>query len=321
MSAPSCPLCESSSCATLQTSEPLDGECALVESTLSTKGDIVTFWICRRCALVFRTPRPTRDALAHYYGVILAKREPEILRKMGVSRATMDARNRMRYSELYEELRRRTSSTRGHIIDLGGWDGASLAPWRSAGWRTTLVDPSAAARSLDQSEMHVAATATEAIAAGGPPADIITSYHCVEHIDSLAAWADEVRPLSSAGTLWVIEVPLDLVHIRGLLGRAPIRSPQIHEEHLNFFTPRALHVLGARLGLSDLSVKMAVTLYYFGPVVSLRLYGRKGRRPTLERPSERSVRRLRAELAIKVPVWRRLAGARFRWYRATHPSY
>ncbi|MGH7282618.1 MAG: class I SAM-dependent methyltransferase [Polyangiaceae bacterium] len=291
----------------------------LVESTLAAKGDVITFWMCTCCTLVFRMPRPSPTALAHYYSSVLAKREPEILRKMGVSPETMNARNRVRYEEVYEDVYRGVRKTRGHIIDLGGWDGASLAPWRGAGWSTTLIDPSAPERALARSEMGIAATVNDARALGRPPADIITSYHCVEHIDDLAKWADDVRCLCSNETLWVIEVPLELPHVRGLLGRKPLRSPQVHEEHLNFFTPQALRGLAGCMGLRALKVKMVVTLYYFGPTVSFRLYARDGG-STAPARSEKSPARLRAELRVKLPVWRRVAGLKYRWYRARHPG-
>lgn len=308
-----CPLCASGDHFLLQRTEGLLPDDRIVRATLAAAGDVLRFHMCRRCELIFRTPRPSGAALDEYYKNVLPQREPEIMREMGVTREQGDERNRRRYEALYREVSARR--TRGRVIDIGGWDGAALVPWTRAGWNATLVDPGARSRKLASSNI----TAFESPSEVPASADVLTSYHCIEHLLDLRAWLDDVRRLSRRKTLWVIEVPIEIVYVRGLLGRKPLREAGIHEEHLNFFTPDSLGAVARAAGLRVRSVGFVITLYWFGPTVALRMYAEDdGAAKPRQAPSPKSELRLRAKLAVMLPFWRRVAGLKFRAHRAMH---
>ena len=317
-----CPLCRSGDTFVLQKTEPLAESDRLVMTTFIAAGEVLEFVACQACSLIFRSPRPTLEQTANYYQHILPPREPGYLQEMGVSRQQQDAHNDRRYALLFDELSRLVPGRPGHIIDIGGWDGRSLLPWQTAGWETTLVDPGAAKRTLATPHIRAIGSVAEAIRAELQPATLITSYHCIEHMPDIDHWIGESKHLSKADTIWTIEVPFDIIYMRDLLQRRPLEHANIHAEHLNFFTPRSLNALALRMGLEPVSVKIVVTPYWFGPTVALRMIARA---PTHQKRAvhikPRSARRVRANLALLLPMWRRVAGLKFRYARLTHPEF
>lgn len=242
---------------------------------------------------------------------------------LGVSQQLADSRNDLRYALLFDDLRPLVKRAAGHVIDIGGSDGRSLVPWQSAGWSTTLIDPGATQRALPNRDIRALGSVEEATRAALPPATLITSYHCIEHVLDIDHWIAESKLLSTEETVWVIEVPFEIIYIQKLLGKQPLKQATIHNEHLNFFTPRSLKALAIRMGLEPESVKTVVTPYWHGPSVSLRMVARAPARR--QRPSEpkRSLSRsrVRASLAVRLPLWRRAAGLMFRYTRAMHPEW
>src|SRR5262249_20282669 len=153
-----------------------------------------------------------------------------------------------------------------------------------------------------------------------PPADVVTSYHCVEHLRDLHAWRVEALSLGRPGTLWVIEVPFDLIYVRGLIRRRPLPQPAVHEQHLNFFVPGSLHALGEVRGLEVEQVCIVVTEYWHGPVVGLRLVGRQqAAAGAVRRPRFASAAAMRRSLWVKLPLWRRWSGLKYRAFRRRNP--
>lgn len=243
--------------------------------------------------------------------------------ELGVTAELAAARYEIRYAELFRDITALSGRARGHIVDLGGWDGQSLVPWLNAGWDGTLVDPGAALRGVKDPRVRCFASVKEA-AAVGPPADIVTSYHCLEHLPDLAAWRAEALAIGKPGTLWVVEVPFDVTGIPGLLGgRRLSNASSIHEEHLNFFLPTSLRSLAELMGLRISWLGLLVTPYWFGPTVAVRLVGEQqhlaSAAPTRPlRPRFSGGARLRRHLRWRLPLWRRWAGLKFRWYRLRH---
>lgn len=317
-----CPLCRSGNTFVLQKTAPLADSDPLLVTTFIAAGDVLEFVACQECSLVFRSPRPTNEQTANYYQHILPPLEPGYMNAIGVSRQRADARNDRRYSLLFADLSRLVVGQPGHIIDIGGWDGRSLLPWQAAGWETTLVDPGAAKRTLASPHTRAIGSVAEAIRAELQPATLITSYHCVEHMPDIDAWIAESKRLSRADTIWVIEVPFEIIYMRTLLQRTLPASANIHAEHLNFFTPRSLRALAVRMGLEPISVKIVVTPYWFGPTLSLRMIARA---PTRQKETVHlkplSARRVRASLALQLPLWRRVAGLKLRYARLAHPEF
>lgn len=314
-----CPLCGGNETFVLQRTRPLSCESNLVKLGFSEKDEVVSFRGCLSCGLIFRTPRPTTERLALFYEVDLPPLESGIMAGMGVSREMAAERNARRYRSLFDEITAVGGREPRHVVDIGGWDGQSLAPWKSAGWRVTLIEPGFESRGLADSGITAFGSSRDAAAAGAR-ANVLTSYHCIEHVLDLKSWLSDARSLSERGTLWVIEVPFEIIYVRGLLNRAPLSEPQIHEQHLNFFMGRSLRSVASQLGLETLSTKMVVTPYWFGPTISLRLYATDpGASVSPRKPkafaSENAMRRY---LWLRLFALRRLAGLRFRAYRARH---
>jgi len=317
-----CPLCRSGATFVLQTTEPLSESDPLVKTTFIAAGDVLKFVACQACGLIFRSPRPTREQIGNFYEHILPPLEAPLMQGAGVTEQLADQRNDLRYALLFDDLSRLVNGAPGHIIDIGGWDGRSLVPFQAAGWSTTLIDPGAAKRTLASRDIRVLGSVEEATRGQLQPAKLITSYHCVEHILDLDAWVTESKALSDADTIWIIEVPFEVIYIDHLLRRRPLRRTNIHDQHLNFFTPRSLTALARRMDLEPMSVKVVVTPYWFGPTVSLRLIARASSRARQSVPPKlRSPRRVRAGLALWLPAWRRVAGLMFRYTRIRHPEW
>jgi len=314
-----CPLCAFEETVVLQTTEPLGPGDRFVQFNLAAAGTRVSFSGCPRCAMVFRQPRPSATELNRYYADTLPPLEPGMMAGMGVTPALAAARYDVRYAGLFQELSPLAGSTPGHIADFGGWDGRSLKPWLANGWQATLVDPGAAGRPRVDDRIRSFSTAAEARAAL-PPAGVVTSYHCLEHLLDLGAWREEALSLGHPGTLWVIEVPFDVIHIRGLMAPRPMPASVVHEQHLNFFVPDSLRALGEHMGLDVEQVRIVVTQYWFGPIVGLRLVGRqRSAAPAALRPRFRDGAALRGFLARRLPLWKGWAGLKYRYFRWTHP--
>ncbi|MES1172681.1 MAG: class I SAM-dependent methyltransferase [Myxococcales bacterium] len=293
-----------------------------MKTTFIAAGEVLSFVACQACGLIFRSPRPTPEQIANFYQHLLPPLEPAILHGAGISEQLADARNDLRYALLFDDLRPLMNGTTGHVVDIGGWDGRSLVPWQAAGWSTTLIDPGAAKRTLANHEIRALASVEEATRAKLQPATLITSYHCVEHILDIDSWIEESRRLSDADTTWVIEVPFEVIYIQKLLRRRPLERANIHDQHLNFFTPRSMTALALRMGLEPESVKIVVTPYWHGPSVSLRMVARASSdQKNLARFESWSSRRVRASMALWLPVWRRVAGLMFRYTRVMHPEW
>jgi hypothetical protein len=290
----------------------------VVNLTLAEAGQSISFDGCYRCGLIFRSPRPTVEQLEQHYGEALPPMENEIMGQMGVTREQAAQRESHRFAEVFREVRQLCQSQKGHVVDIGGSSGRSLVPWVAAGWQTTLIDPGVGSRPAAHTGINEVATVKDVAASSDFKADILTSYHCVEHFLNVKRSLSEMHSLSRPGTLWVVEVPFDVLYIRGLLGATRLARPQIHPQHLNFFTPQSLGFVAQVLGLRVLHIKSTVVLYWFGPTVSLRLYARHEAepQPAAQLPYNfKNAAEFRSFLKWRLPLWRRWAGLMFRYYR------
>ncbi len=245
-----CPLCRSDRTFVLQSTEPLTESDPMLRTKIVSAGDVLSFVACQACGLLFRAPRPTPEQLTEFYQHTGPSQELGVMSALGISRELADTRNDVRYARLFDELRDVVKGAPGHIIDIGGGDGRSLMPWHAAGWSTTLIDPGAASRALASPDMRSFCSVEEAASSGLQPATLITSYHCIEHLLHIDEWIAESRLLSDAKTVWVIEVPFEVIYIRKLLRKRRLERANVHDMHLNFFTPRSLAALAPRANVT-----------------------------------------------------------------------
>jgi len=318
-----CPLCRGGRCVELQRTAPLDHDEAIVQSGFAVPGDIIRFYGCLHCGLIFRMPRPSADGLTRYYRDVLPSRDTEIIRRLGVTKEQAASRTERRFREEFRRLQGFIGSRHGHVIDVGGGRGESLVPWLETGWRATLVDLGVEQRGAVQPTIARRSSLADPTDVVCPPADVVLSYHCLEHALDLQAWLRELHAASKADSLWVIEVPVELPYIRGLLGPKGVIRPQINAEHLNFFTPQSLRWAARSVGLRVLGVVLDVVLYWFGPSVVLRLYANDARRAPLDVAEDAfaSERAFRSYLRWRLIFWRRLGGLKFRAFRHRHREY
>jgi hypothetical protein len=305
-----CPLCNHSATFTLQRTRPLTATDRVVSEGLSNPGDVLEIRGCPRCGMLFRAPRPSAEVLAAYYSS-LPSREGDLMDLLGVSRDRGARRNASRHAASFDALRRIHGNGPGHVVDIGGGDGAALSPWRAAGWRTTLVDPGVELRGAGGNDVVPSVSAL-----AGTAVDVVTSYHCIEHMADVGASLKEMSEVSRKGALWCVEVPHEVPTMAGLLGDAPM-DPTFHVEHLNFFTPQALRFVGHVIGLRDVRVDTVVSTHWHGPSVGLRMVGiDDGGAPHQIRDSYRDSAQMRTALRVLMPAWRLESSLKFRWFRA-----
>ncbi len=313
-----CPLCESANHFELQRTAPLSSEEEMVKLSLAEAGRPIVFNACCHCGLIFRSPRPEFERLAKHYAHALPMLESDIKQQLGVTGERAAERETYRFEETYHQVQRYNRRDGGHIIDIGGGAGRSLLPWLKSGWQATLVDAGVKSRPAINPLIQEVSSIQKALSLPESKFDVITSFHCIEHLLSIKDSLKEMSRLSAPSTLWVIEVPFDVLYIRGLLGSAPIAQSQINIEHLNFFTPQSLSFVARLLNLRVLALQSIVVLYWFGPTVSIRLYACDEGHSENERPFAdrfKSPQAFRRFLTYRLPLWRRWAGLKFRYYR------
>jgi 2-polyprenyl-3-methyl-5-hydroxy-6-metoxy-1,4-benzoquinol methylase len=173
----------------------------------------------------------------------------------------------------------------GRILDVGCGNGEFMAAAREAGYRVTGTDISVPAVELCRSR------GLEAVAGdfltlpfeGG--FDAVTLWDVIEHLTDPAAFVARARSLLRPGGYLVVKTP-------GVSGRMfamvklapPLAGPVLHDDHIQFFTPRSFSRLAERTGFASLE--------------HLRLGDMRGKRPArtlrrrLSRAAARAVNRL-----------------------------
>lgn len=308
-----CPLCASRDTWSLGTSETLASDRAGFITSLAEGQSRFEVLLCRGCRLGFRNSRPSEATLSRYYEIEFPDRQRQSAREQRES----EARDAERFETLVEEIRFFREEQRGTIIDIGGALGKSLLPWAKIGWKTCLVDPGVKGTKPASSSIAGYSTIDEA-ARAGVRADILTSYHCLEHLRDPSAALNEMTRLAAPGCLWVIEVPADILYVLPSWGGGRVSIPNL--EHLNYFTPESLVYAISHLGLDLVRLRLTVTSYSWGPIIAFRLYAESPRHPSgssrvLPAASLRwtlwklRAWRWRASLAFRLYAWRRRGAA------------
>jgi SAM-dependent methyltransferase len=286
-----------------------------------------TFRVCRSCALVFISPRPSEDSLARYYAEVCPANEAHWIPADAEGNPRYARYERKRFQRLERVVRRYHDAPRA-VLDVGGQGGASLRPFLDAGAAGYVVDPGFAAYA--EAGQPVAGYASlDDLLAHDVRVDCAFSLQTFEHLfaplDVLTKIVSAVEP----GGVVLIEVPFDLLHLDSLLDPPATPPPgELHAEHLNYWSPSSLEALARCCDLEVLDVASMLQIARWGGAIpSLTLVGRRVSvagstlahlRSQVDR-ERRRVRFLQRQQALRdrvgEPVRRRLAGARALWRR------
>lgn len=209
-----------------------------------------TFRRCRRCGLIYLSPRVAPAALARYYDAsYLPHRGPAAWG---------------RFAPLAEEGQRRTDAARvrrarrvarlgpgSRVLDVGCGQPTFLeALVRATGTQATGIDPSDAGWSREPDRWRAAGlelragTAPDVVPDG--PFDLITLWHALEHDYSPLETLRCLRAAAGAGGAIVVEVPDYDSLTRRLHGSrwAGLHTPR----HTAVYTPATLRAMLERSG-------------------------------------------------------------------------
>lgn len=269
---PRCPSCGLGPARDLRALE-MGPEHAACRLGLFEPGDVVAFRLCAACGLVFLAPRPSAETLAVYYGETCPVNEAHTLPSDRATNPRYRRRRRARFRQLMR-LASRHVRRPAVVADLGALDGASLVPFLAHGARGIAVDPGFAARdSADPRIEHRDSLA--ALREQGPAPDVLLSTQTFEHLTDPLGTAKEIAVTLAEGGITVLELPYDLLAMPFLLDGSQA-IPQLHPEHLNFYSSWSLGRLVAHAGLEVLEVRVGAQLHTYGGIIpSITAIGRR----------------------------------------------
>ena len=172
---------------------------------LHGSNQLVKFHICRRCGLVYQSPRMDDGELAQFYG-----REYRIQRQKTEDPIEKDLQMQDARARAVLELVQTHLPGVSRHLDIGSSSGALLARFHEQyGCVSIGVEPGEAYRHFSKSQGHKVFPSLDALTeANEPPFDLISMMHVLEHV------ADPVHTLRSLresriqpGGYLLLEVP------------------------------------------------------------------------------------------------------------------
>lgn len=227
-----------------------------LQSTDYISGEVFTLVRCARCGLTYLSPRPEQDILGRYYPQTHQGSEPAAYERM-------DAKPRIKFvGDLL-------NGKAGRILDVGCGKGLLLNGLREKGWDVVGTELSdVASLRAREAGIQVHNRAVEEISFEPGSFDVITLYHCLEHLANPKETLVHLHRLLRPGGFLVIEVP----NIGSWYARV-FRDAWFHLDvprHLYHFNPKTLH---AFLEVTGFQVKRqkTINLQYdsFGAVQSI----------------------------------------------------
>jgi len=267
---------------------------------------------CRRCTMVYLTPRPTREGMARYYpseayysyhpssprsGTGLARAVKDLLKAaiagvhLGYDQGPAPAVSQRKWLRaviwlLTAPIRDRLcqylppAAWGKRILDVGCGAGLALDYAREFGWQTYGIDVDEAAVARARARGHEARVGE----VGDLPYsseffDVVRIWHTLEHLPHPLVTLREVhRVLKPGGRLW-LEVP----NI-GSAAAAVFRSRWFALDaprHLQSFSPRTLERMLREAGFGEVALKtyqgaeeLTNSMWYVLEDIGLRLKGR-----------------------------------------------
>jgi SAM-dependent methyltransferase len=205
---------------------------------------------CRRCGLVYTSPRLSAHALGELYAGYhehwdAASLEPELL-----SGSAKTARRRLARIAPLAPGRR--------LLDVGSGSGAFLAEARAAGFEVTGLEPSTrgAAFAADRFGIHEILVGTlESVELPAAGFDVVNAWHVVEHVFDLDGFVRELARLLPAGGVAAIGTesyahPANRLLRATRLARGRLPRPATSTLHTFVFSPEVLRDVFERRGFA-----------------------------------------------------------------------
>jgi len=233
----------------------------------SVSQETFTIQQCAACGFQFTNPRPDAASIGKYY---------ESDAYVSHNSAAQGLVNRLYKVARYFTVRRKVAlitrlngGRAGHLLDYGCGTGHFLAGAKRAGWQVTGLEPNDRARR--DASARVGQPVLEATAlAGLAPAsfDVITLWHVLEHVHTLAETLTQLISKLKPGGRLLIAVPnaesLDAQHYRQ--NWAAFDVPR----HLYHFAPGPMRQLLASHGLRLVETRPLVLDAYYISMLSER---------------------------------------------------
>ena len=194
---------------------------------------------CRRCGLVYVTPRLPPEALHEMYQDEYWSSERA--REFGYAGYLGGARNYLRTYRLRRQVITARRPEPGSVLDVGCAAGFFLATMAELGWRTTGLEISARMVAYATGELGLPDVRRgDLLSVDLPPRafDVVTLWDVIEHLEDPRAHLARAREALADDGLLVLETQNVASAFARLLGRK--WQHYKHEEHLFHFDPRSL---------------------------------------------------------------------------------
>lgn len=219
----------------------------------------VTLRRCRRCGLMYLSPRPDSEEMAHYYPADYPAYRPAISdERYGLMRWMRRRKltQRRKWVEYY------SGRKSGRILDVGCATGLFLHEMAQAGWQVAGVEPiaSAAEYARQRLGLDVFHGTLRQAPFFAETFDVVTFWDVLEHTFSPTAELTHAANLLRQGGLIVINVPNWHSLDRWLFGAHWIGFDP--PRHLYVFTRSTLTMLLEKSGFRVLTWRCIMPSYY-----------------------------------------------------------
>jgi SAM-dependent methyltransferase len=162
--------------------------------------------VCRRCGLIYLSPRPSRQAVLDYYPEGYDCHQPPLASTRSrilkwAQRRNLAGRRRL--------VLKQSGLRRGRILDIGCGSGRFLEEMREAGWTTVGIEPVASIAELARTQalLDVRVGTTETASLGGASFDVVSYWDVLEHTPSPTEELARAKALLVHHGLLVVSLP------------------------------------------------------------------------------------------------------------------
>lgn len=198
---------------------------------------------CPSCLFIYLNPRPTEEALYHFYQTYLQEKESSIQAWEGMMSPVFKraARILIRYK------------SQGRLLDVGCGFGFFLKEMKMRGWEAEGVEISEKAIDYIKNVLglRVHLGPLEQIGLSENQFDAITGFYLIEHLPHPMAFLEECYRILKPGGLLFLRYP-HTTPIKNLLQLFRIKN-RLYDlpAHLSDFSPHTIHLFLERVGFEQ----------------------------------------------------------------------